>query len=155
MMKPEDSEEWQIIFDLCEADILENPAHYTRAKAYFRLGKYDIAKDTLIFPVEIKSVRKSFGKVQFLIAHREDTSELLGKRWVDRKALIMKHDPFFGHLERSTANKEESIDRQEAIVLANGLWPIDCRRVPSSISVDAANHQKKDCEKLSQTRSRF
>ena len=88
-------------FDLCEKDMRLNPTHYSYRKAYYRLGKNNHAKDVLYFPVEIRSGRISFGKVQFLVTAFGVEKGILGQRWVDRKALVMDHDRLFDHLQKA------------------------------------------------------
>lgn len=87
-----------------ETEIQQNPNDSTLryAAAFFRLGKgWPGVKDTLFIPVKIIKGRKSFGRLQCLITplfpvksdFTNDTS--LGKRWVDRKFLLLNHDHDF------------------------------------------------------------
>lgn len=102
--------EWKAYFDLREKDMRSNPTHCRYEKAFFRLGKKDYAKDVLYFPVEIRSGRLSFGKVQFLVTPFGVEKGILGQRWVERKALVMQHDQMFEHLQKAKTVIEDETE---------------------------------------------
>lgn len=90
--------ELKMYFDTCEADMKKWPTHYRYQLAFYRIGKNDLDKDVMHIPVEISDGRLSFGKPQFLITPSGVIKGVLGKRWVNRKTLIMQHDRLFEHL---------------------------------------------------------
>ncbi|HCE66848.1 MAG: hypothetical protein A2X82_09875 [Geobacteraceae bacterium GWC2_55_20] len=83
---------------IIEADIHKDPSNLNYGKAFYRLGELNLAgHENLLFPVKIIGRRKMFGKIQCEITplSKIDDSLLgapLGRRWVDRKFLILSHD---------------------------------------------------------------
>lgn len=105
-MASDSHREWKAFFDYCEKDMRSNPTHFKYQKAYYRLGKRGFDKFALFFPVEIRSGRVSFGKIQFLITPFGVEKGVLGERWVERKTLIMEHDIDFKRFELSVMNEQ-------------------------------------------------
>jgi len=91
-----------------EAEIQKNPLGLMNKYAFYRIGALRSPySDTVLFPVLIIDGRKLFGRLQYLITPlcRTDCGVYsrgspLGKRWVDRKALILSHDHEYRVYER-------------------------------------------------------
>ena len=97
-----------------EEEYIRDPKQMKYSEGFYKVGdSHRLSKDTLLFPVRIIDGRKLFGKLQCLITPicRNDSfllSSPLGKRWVDRKFLILSHDHDFkqytSHLGSDSTN---------------------------------------------------
>lgn len=86
---------------LVEEGYRKNPMSMKRLEGFFIVGNVSLgAKDQLLFPVRIVEARTLFGNLQCCITAICPNTDLrigapLGKRWVDRKFLILPHDHYF------------------------------------------------------------
>jgi len=96
-----------------EKDYELNPKNMKYSDAFYRIGENVLlTKDTLLFPVKIVDGRKLFGKLQCLITpicSGEHTyfATPLGKRWVDRKFVILNHDHEYKQYKSYLVLKED------------------------------------------------
>ena len=88
-----------------EKEYLCNPKHMKYAECFYKIGEGSLLSgDTMFFPVKIVDGRKLFGRLQCLIVpvvlgNHGLVATNLGRRWVDRKSLILDHDHDFKRIK--------------------------------------------------------